>query len=129
MSRILVTGSRHWSWRAKVEHELTRALAQFNDGDMVVVHGGCPSGADRIADGWVRDVFPRPLIGRSVKLEVHKADWKRFGRKAGPIRNREMVEAGADVCLAFLTFDSVGAAMTADLAGSAGIEVRRFYES
>lgn len=128
MSRILVTGSRHWKWRGKVEYELTRAIAQFNDGDVTVVHGGCPSGADRMADDWVRDVFPRPLL-TSVRLEVHKADWKGLGRKAGPLRNKEMVGAGADVCLAFLTPESVGGSMTADMAEEAGIEVRRFHES
>lgn len=125
MSRILVTGSRHWKWREKVEYELMRTVAQLNDGDVTIVHGGCPSGADRIADDWVRNAFPRG----PVKLEVHKADWRRSGRKAGPLRNKEMVEVGSDVCLAFLTPESVGGSMTADMAEKAGIEVRRFYES
>lgn len=128
MSRILVTGSRRWKLAGKLEYELTRAIAQFNDGDVTVIHGSCPSGADRLADNWVRSVFGSDL-GNGIKLEIHHADWSGLGRKAGPLRNRAMVEAGADVCLAFLTPDSVGGSMTADMAEKAGIEVRRFHES
>jgi hypothetical protein len=32
--------------------------------------------------------------------EPHLADWKGLGNIAGPERNREMVEAGADLCIA-----------------------------
>ena len=31
---------------------------------------------------------------------AHVADWKGLGNIAGPMRNREMVEAGADLCIA-----------------------------
>ena len=118
-----MTGSRRWKWREKLEYELTRAISQFNDGDITVVHGGCRSGADRLADSWVRHTFTDGL----VKVEVHEADWNK-GKRAGPMRNREMVEAGADICLAFLTHDSIGGSMTALMAESAGIPTRRFYE-
>ena len=36
-----------------------------------------------------------------ISHECHKADWKRYGKRAGPIRNAEMIKAGADLCVAF----------------------------
>ena len=35
-----------------------------------------------------------------LNVEPHLADWKGLGNVAGPARNREMVEAGADLCIA-----------------------------
>jgi hypothetical protein len=35
-----------------------------------------------------------------VTVEPHLADWKGLGNIAGPTRNREMVESGADLCIA-----------------------------
>jgi hypothetical protein len=35
-----------------------------------------------------------------VTVEPHLADWKGLGNVAGPARNREMVQAGADLCVA-----------------------------
>ena len=39
-----------------------------------------------------------PKLG--ILVEPHRADWKGLGNIAGPARNREMVEAGADLCVA-----------------------------
>lgn len=36
-----------------------------------------------------------------MKVEVHRADWERYGRAAGPIRNRGMARSGIDLCIAF----------------------------
>lgn len=117
--RVLVTGSRDWS-----DHDVVRdalAWARYGHEAMVVVHGACPSGADAMASWWVRRY--RFL---SVSEERHPADWRRYGRAAGPLRNRAMVAAGADLCLAFIRDGSRGASHAAGLAEAAGIPVRRW---
>jgi YspA, cpYpsA-related SLOG family len=118
--RILVTGSRDWDDEALLGYQL--GVAAFEGlraaREIVIVHGACPTGADEIADRIAR------FHGHAV--EAHPADWERAGRAAGPIRNREMVTAGADVCLAFVKDCSPGAAGCADMAERAGIPVRRF---
>jgi hypothetical protein len=49
----------------------------------VIVHGGA-KGADSIAEEEAEK------LGRDV--EVYRADWKRHGRAAGPIRNQRMLD-------------------------------------
>lgn len=113
--RVLVTGSRDWTDEHLIYIELTR---WSHDDDVTVVHGDCPTGADAMADKWCE------LTG--YPAERHPADWDRYGKRAGFIRNDEMVQLGADVCLAFIKNESKGATMTADLADAAGIPVLRY---
>jgi hypothetical protein len=115
--RVLVTGSRDWEdWRA-----VCRAFADIecaHPGErFTLIHGTC-TGADTIADteaqrlGWA--------------IERHPAKWLEHGKAAGPIRNQEMVDSGADICLAFIKDNSRGATHCANAAEKAGIAVRRF---
>ena len=118
--RILVTGSRTWD-----DYDLVRtalAAACYQNFPVTIVHGACPSGADAIASWWVQQ------IGRNLAIteERHPADWKKLGKRAGPVRNAEMVKLGADVCLAFIRDRSRGATHTANLAEKTGIPVRRW---
>lgn len=65
--------------------------------------------AERIAEtsGWT--------------IELHPADWDKHGKRAGFLRNKEMVDLGADAVLAFIRNNSKGATMTLDLARKAGL--------
>lgn len=119
--RVLVTGSRDWQDRLTVRRALA-AASSYGTRDLIVVHGACPTGADQHAAEWAEEYGE--LLG--VTAEPHPADWKRYGRLAGPRRNAEMVNLGADICLAFIRNGSRGASHTADLAEQAGIPTRRF---
>jgi hypothetical protein len=123
--RVLVTGSRDWRDREAVERALRRLEREALDGDgtsgFTLVHGG-RRGADAHAHSWARN-----RVGWTV--EPHPAAWWRYGRGAGPIRDREMVEAGADVCIAFLAPGSRGSRGCATLAAGAGIRVIPVYAS
>ncbi|MEU8780037.1 DUF2493 domain-containing protein [Streptomyces sp. NPDC048637] len=118
--KILVTGSRDWTDARKIEFEIFRALYEaktpFNDA--VLIHGACPTGADALADEYAR--------ATGMHIIRRLADWDRWRKRAGAIRNAEMVDLQPDICLAFIRNGSRGASMTADLASKAGIETRRF---
>jgi hypothetical protein len=60
--------------------------------DAVIIHGAAPS-----ADAWAG--YIAGTLGFHV--EVHPADWARYGKAAGPIRNQEMLDGGADLVIAF----------------------------
>lgn len=113
--RILVTGSRDWEDGKAIAAALLASGARVG---VTLVHGACPTGADAIADR-IAQTF-------AMNIERHPADWEKYGKRAGFIRNKEMVDAGADICLAFIKNHSRGASMTAMLAERAGIIVKRF---
>jgi len=118
--RVLVTGSRDWNDHQAIYNALGEQLAE--NGSIVVVHGN-GRGADRIASGWAR---AQNSMGRNVTEEVHHAQWDALGKKAGPMRNIQMVNSGADIALAFPTASSVGTRHTMKLAAIAGIKIRNY---
>lgn len=117
--RMLITGSRDWTDSQMIHWEMAGFAGILTP--VTVVHGACPTGADDLADKIAREV--------GWNVERHPADWRLYGRSAGPIRNALMVQAGADVCLAFIRNGSRGATMCADLAEKAGIPTHRFTAS
>lgn len=110
--RILVTGSRHWEDRDRIIRALNEAGKRFDfNPATTLVHGDAP-GADTIA----RDIWH----DYGLADEPHPADWS-LGKRAGPLRNEEMVVAGADLCLAFPIGKSTGTRHCMHLAQRAGI--------
>jgi hypothetical protein len=88
--RILITGDRHWRCDDLAEQIINRLLARYGP-DLVIVHGGAPG---------VDHAFHVACQTLGVTVEPHLADWKGLGNIAGPTRNREMVQAGAGLCVA-----------------------------
>lgn len=94
--RLLITGSRNHQWTPYDSHALLIAVQDIVDKtrkNPIIVHGGA-TGADTEAALHGQRLF-------NLHAEIHRADWKKYGRAAGPIRNKQMVELGADLCLAF----------------------------
>jgi hypothetical protein len=116
MFRLLITGSRGWTDENAIVEQFRLVYARYGS-DVTLVSGACKDGADALCQklatpaGWV--------------VETHPADWKAFGKSAGFKRNAEMVELGADACLAFIKDASKGATNTAELAEKAGIWTKR----
>ena len=77
-----------------------------------IVHGAA-QGADTIAGELAMDM--------GFEVEEWPAKWKQLGRKAGPIRNKEMIET-CDKLIAFWNGRSTGTAHAISVAKKAGIE-------
>ena len=92
--RILVCGGRDYTDQANVDKVLfdeTGLRDQYKSG--TIIHGNA-RGADSLAASWGYRM--------GWKVEAYPADWKTHGRKAGPIRNKQMLEEGKpDLVIAF----------------------------
>lgn len=113
MKRLLITGSRHGWDEDKLKQALYDGLRFLGTEATILVHGDAPGVDTQAARIW-RDW--------GLQDEPHPADWS-IGKKAGPLRNQEMVDLGADLCLAFPTAVSRGTRHCASAAERAGIPV------
>ena len=78
-----------------------------------LIQGGA-AGADRLAKYWAEE-----RIGESTE---YKADWGKYGRGAGPIRNQQMLDEGKpDLVVAFP--GGRGTTMMKQLARAHGVKV------
>lgn len=84
--RLLVSGSRDFVDRDLLAQLLTRKWMEHED--LIIVHGDCPSGLDRLARSWAR--------WEGIPDEPYPADWNKYGKAAGPIRNQEMIDSKPD---------------------------------
>ena len=89
--RILVCGGRDYSDKVYAYHWLDQ-LHHGVEPVTEVIHGGS-SGADEIAGMWAR--------ARGIKETAVPANWRLYGRAAGPLRNHRMLELKPDRVIAF----------------------------
>jgi len=116
--RVLVTGSRSWTDEGLIR-EMFKIIngTEYGHREITLIHGTA-AGADTMAERAAQDL--------GWKIERHPANWDLYGKRAGYIRNAEMVKASPDICLAFIHNHSKGATMCADLAVKAGIPTKKF---
>lgn len=115
---FLITGSRDFP--ATESWFIYRALDGLlkENPNLVMINGGA-RGADAICLKWA--------AMRGVPTEVYKANWSKYGKGAGHIRNREMIdrlkETEGAVIMAFVygkLYDSRGTKNCVDQAIKAG---------
>lgn len=113
--KVVVTGGRSYEDRTTAYNVLsTLGLADENEYRMPtgieIAHGGA-RGADTIADDWA--------VVHWVPVTAFEAEWDRYGKRAGPLRNAKMLkefkpdlvvafpggEGTANCCLAARTLD------------------------
>lgn len=87
--KIIIAGDREWDDPFIVTTVLKGCYSQLKHSQepLVVIEGGA-NGADAIAGRWA-DSMQKGLMG--VIPKTYPANWKKWGRKAGPLRNQEML--------------------------------------
>lgn len=91
--RALVTGGRWWQQRERTFafldsiHEISPIR--------LLIHGDA-TGADTLCKEWAES--------RGIPTEAHpvtKADWRKYGKAAGCLRNQAMLDQNPDILIAF----------------------------
>jgi YspA, cpYpsA-related SLOG family len=89
--RLIVCGGRDFKDKAKMSRHLDNMLVRFRI-DCIIE--GEASGADSMARDWAEY--------NDIPVMKFPANWSKYGKAAGPIRNKEMINEGdPDYGLAF----------------------------
>lgn len=119
--RVLVCGGRNFGIlsheKCFIYDELNRILNPDNEPLLpikyTIITGGA-KGVDTIAH--------KIAINNWLNTEVYEADWEKYGKAAGYIRNKQMLDEGKpDLVIAFP--GGKGTKMMVKLAKEAGVEV------
>jgi hypothetical protein len=102
--KLLVCGSRSFSDYETLSYAIDAIPATE------IIHGGA-FGADSLAHRYAEQ--------RKIPVTVIKPDWDRYGKAAGPMRNRQMVDM-CDQVLAFWDAKSRGTKSTIEYARKIG---------
>ena len=113
-TRVIVCGSRQFKDYDMLEEVLNSILPKYKNIVIVSGHGG---GADLAGEEYA--------IRRGLFLETFPAEWDKYGRAAGPIRNSKMLEYASrelPVVVAFWDGISRGTKYTIEKAKEMGIQ-------
>ncbi len=108
--RVIVAGSR-----SAKEHDVRHALDTCPwIGFVTAIVSGTARGTDRFGEQWAKD--------HGIRIEQYPADWKTFGKRAGPVRNQIMAE-NAEGLIAVWDGESRGTASMIELAKKRGLRI------
>ena len=103
---LAIVGYRHFNDYALLCREID-AWRSAQPGVVVEIISGGATGADRLAERYAKD--------NRLALCIYPADWKQYGKSAGPRRNAQIVQRSTHI-IAFLHTDSIGTRNTIELA-------------
>ncbi len=111
MKKIAVIGSRSFNNYELLKDTLDKY--DYFDGIDFIISGGA-KGADKLAERYAKE--------NGIKIKIFKPEWGKYGKKAGIIRNKKIVEE-ADIVLAFWDGKSKGTEFTINYANKLGKEM------
>ncbi|WP_332606822.1 DUF2493 domain-containing protein [Bacillus spizizenii] len=117
MIKVIVAGGRDFSDYELLRRKLNSALRNRQNEKIIIVSGKA-RGADSLGERYARE--------KGYEISEHPADWDKFGKAAGYIRNKEMAEE-ADALMAFWDGKSRGTKHMIDLAKKNGLRISIVY--
>jgi hypothetical protein len=109
--KIIIAGSRNFNDYNLLKTSCDNLLTQFTNIEIV---SGTARGADKLGEKYARE--------KGYDIKEFPANWDKFGKSAGYIRNDEMAKY-SDMLIAFWDGISKGTKHMIDLANKRGIKV------
>jgi hypothetical protein len=110
--RVIVAGSRGFDDYQTLSETCDFFLKKKKN---VIIISGNAKGADKLGEQYAKE--------RGLKLEVYPADWEKYGKSAGFIRNEEMGDI-ANALIAFWDGESHGTKHMIEYAKNKGLKIR-----
>ncbi len=82
--RVVIAGCRDYNNYDEAKSYIDYCLSNIRKGNDVVIVSGGASGADAIGERYAKE--------NGFKVEKYPANWKAYGRSAGPRRNKQMAK-------------------------------------
>lgn len=113
--KVVIAGSRGFSNYKLLKETCDKYLREKKKTHNVVVISGHARGADLLGEKYASD--------EDLDLEIYPADWKKYGKTAGFMRNEQMANI-ADAVIAFWNGESHGTKHMIDIAEEKGLNVK-----
>ena len=84
IKRVVIAGCRDYDNYEEAKPYIDFCLSNIRKENSIVIVSGCASGADAIGERYAKE--------NGFEVEKYPADWKTYGRSAGPKRNKQMAE-------------------------------------
>lgn len=115
MMHIIIAGCRDFNDYQVVEKEVMDFIGKYIGKIEIEIISGGATGADALGERFAKE--------HGLPLKVIYADWKKYGRSAGPRRNEQMARM-AGTLIAFWDGKSRGTKNMIDTAKKLGLRVK-----
>ena len=78
--KVIIAGGRDIIYKEIVEKAIKESGFVITE----LISGACPTGVDVLGEKWAKE--------NGIKIIRYPANWDKYGRAAGPIRNEQMSE-------------------------------------
>lgn len=120
MTRVIVAGSRDFTDKERLYKILDNRLASIKD-NVEIISGHC-RGADMLGEQYAKE--------HGVPLVLFPANWSKYGKRAGYIRNDQMAKYASEkngVLIAFPIGEARGTKMMIRIAHDYNLETEVYY--
>lgn len=97
--KIVIGGCRYYNNYTAFTKVLDICLSKIKNKNEIVILSGHCSGVDKMAEYYAKENY--------YELEIHPAEWEKYGKSAGPKRNEIMVKK-SNAVIAFWDYKSRG---------------------
>ncbi|MEE1198209.1 MAG: DUF2493 domain-containing protein [Acutalibacteraceae bacterium] len=99
IKRIVIAGCRDYNNYDEAKLYIDFCLSDIKKEYDIIIVSGCASGADAIGERYAKE--------NGFEVEKCPADWRKYGRSAGPRRNEQMARI-SDIIICFWDEKSKG---------------------